>query len=78
LTGAELARLASGRHVETLHLTCEADRGHGPCGTYLDWTDGTCARGHIIKALVDESRAARGRGYRAGLAFTPVEVKSND
>ena len=43
LTGAELARLASGRHVENLALTCEGDTGHGPCGTYLDWTDGTCA-----------------------------------
>jgi hypothetical protein len=76
LTGAELARLASGRHVENLALTCEGDTGHGPCGTYLDWTDGTCARGHVIKIIVDEPRAARGRGYRAGLAFQCEEAKS--
>ena len=59
LTGAELARLASGRGVENLPLTCQGDQGHGPCGTYLDWTDGTCARGHILEIIVDPNRSPK-------------------
>lgn len=29
-------------------VTCEADRGYGPCGTYRDWADGRCSEGHPI------------------------------
>lgn len=29
-------------------ITCESDAGHGPCGTYHDWADGTCKHGHEI------------------------------
>jgi len=36
-----------------MDLTCEGDEGHGPCGTYLDWTDGHCARGHVIEVETD-------------------------
>jgi len=54
LTGAELARLATGRGVTGWQVTCEGDSGYGPCGTYIDWTDGTCANGHQIEMIVDE------------------------
>lgn len=49
LTEAEKARLASGLGVTDLPLTCEGDTGYGPCGRYHDWTDGRCARGHVIE-----------------------------
>mgnify|MGYP001572365041 CR=1 FL=1 len=29
--------------------TCESDSGHGPCGKYKDWADGTCVGGHAIE-----------------------------
>ena len=53
LTAQERERLASMRGVENLDVTCEGDTGLGPCGTYLDWADGTCARGHAIEIVVD-------------------------
>lgn len=37
-------------------LTCEANTGHGPCGTYRDWIGGQCAAGHSI--MLAEGRAA--------------------
>lgn len=52
LTTSELDRLESGLGVENLPVTCEGDIGYGPCGTYLDWCDGTCAEGHVIEIEV--------------------------
>jgi len=49
VTTLEMAQLASGTGVTDLAVTCEADTGHGPCGCYADWTDGTCANGHVIE-----------------------------
>ena len=49
LTEAERMRLAGERGVEDLAVTCEGDTGYGPCGTYHDWTDGTCRDGHEIE-----------------------------
>jgi len=49
LTTEEREQLASGLGVEDLALTCEGDSGYGPCGTYLEWTDGRCACGHEIE-----------------------------
>jgi hypothetical protein len=40
--------------VTGLSVTCEGDTGYGPCGTYLDWRDGTCKFGHAIEVIVDE------------------------
>jgi hypothetical protein len=59
LTDKEFARLASGLGVEDLAVTCEGDCGHGPCGTYLDWRDGTCANGHPIAIAVDDEEEDR-------------------
>ena len=49
LTPAERDRLASQHGVTDLALTCEGDRGYGPCGTYLDWPAGVCEVGHEIE-----------------------------
>ncbi len=48
LTDVERAGLRRGRGVSDLAITCEADQGYGPCGTYLDWTDCQCVKGHEI------------------------------
>jgi len=53
-TRKELERLASGRGVEDLPVTCSADSGHGPCGTYLQWLEGKCSEGHPIEIEVKE------------------------
>lgn len=54
LTADEMTRLETGRGVEDLELTCEGDTGHGPCGTYTDWTRGRCACGHVIEIAEEE------------------------
>jgi len=35
-------------HQDRDDVTCEGDHGYGPCGTYTDWSGGTCAEGHEI------------------------------
>ena len=55
LTEAERQRLAEMRGVEDLTVTCEGDTGYGPCGTYLDWSNGLCSKGHVIEIVVPES-----------------------
>lgn len=57
LTAAELEQLASARGVTDLAVTCEGDNGYGPCGTYHDWTDGTCAEGHLIEIDMEQECA---------------------
>lgn len=57
LTAAEREQLASGRGVTDLAVTCEGDNGYGPCGTYHDWTDGTCAHGHAIEIDMEQECA---------------------
>jgi hypothetical protein len=52
LTKKEMDRLVAGLGVTDLVVTCEADTGTGPCGTYLEWTDGRCACGHKIEIAV--------------------------
>lgn len=56
LNASERARLASGRGVTDLAVTCEADAGYGPCGTYHDWKRGRCLRGHKIE-IEDEEQS---------------------
>lgn len=54
LTSEECERLESCLGVEDLAVTCEADNGYGPCGTYRDWTDGCCACGHEIEIEIED------------------------
>ena len=55
LNDEELTRLEAGENVVDLAVTCDGDSGYGPCGTYLDWTDGRCACGHEIEIeIADE------------------------
>ena len=54
LTTHEKQRLASGMGVTDLRVTCEGDIGYGPCGTYHDWTTGTCQEGHEIEIEIEE------------------------
>lgn len=54
LTIEERRRLATGLGVSDLDVTCSGDCGHGPCGTYLDWTDCCCRAGHQIEIAIDD------------------------
>jgi len=54
LNQKDIARLASGQGVENISVTCRDDKGYGPCGTYLDWLDGTCSKGHVIEVILDD------------------------
>ena len=58
LTDTERARLASGEGVTDLTVTCEGDTGYGPCGTYLDWTEGFCDRWHEIEIVITDDEDA--------------------
>jgi hypothetical protein len=54
LTTEERKTLEDGEGVPSdMRVTCEHDNGHGPCGTFLDWTDCRCSRGAEIEIETD-------------------------